>query len=239
MNTFLIFFFCLFSLNSFANRTPDADIKEELFQNASARHKSYSYENARRLMFNTIYLEQDSKGFFIGEVYCSEKYYPFDGADPGNRLPDPRHFNTEHTWPQSKFSPSFSAAIQKTDLHHLFPTFSKINSQRGHLPFAEVQNDVELFCDESESGKSLNGDSGAYFEPPSKHKGNVARAMFYFSIRYKIAIDPTQELYFRLWDKEDPVDAEEKRRHEEIFKFQLNRNPFIDDPELVSKIQDF
>ncbi len=190
-------------------------------------------------MFNDIYLKKDAQGYYIEGVYCLEKYYPFNGSAPGARLPNPAAFNTEHTWPQSKFSKLFSANVQKTDLHHLYPTIAKINSQRGNLPFAEVLKDTELYCDESQSGKSENGSKGTYFEPPNSHKGNVARSMFYFSIRYKIAIDPTQEFYLRLWHKEDPVDAEEKRRHEMIFNLQQNRNPFIDDPELVITISDF
>lgn len=230
-------FFCLASLPTFANQ--DIDIKDELYTAASENQVTYSYDNARKQLFNVIYLERDTEGFFVTGVYCLDKYYPFDGAAPGNRLPDPKVMNTEHTWPQSKFSKQFSATMQKTDLHHLYPTFSKINSQRGNLPFAEVTNTTELFCDESQSGKAMNGDKGTFFEPPAGHKGNVARAMFYFSIRYKMPIDSTQEFYLRMWHKDDPVDAEEKRRHEVVFKLQLNRNPFIDSPELVSRIKDF
>jgi len=35
------------------------------------------------------------------------------------------------------------------------------------------------------------------------------------------------------WHAEDPVDAKELRRNQEVFEFQGNRNPFIDYPELV------
>lgn len=190
-------------------------------------------------MFNEIYLKQDAKGYYVEDVYCQSKQYPFGGQHPNGRIPDHETFNTEHTWPQSKFSTRFRSAIQKTDLHHLFPALSRINSERGNYPFAEVNPTRNLSCAISQFGAAITTGSGNYFEPPHEHKGNVARAMFYFSVRYQISIDPVQEHYFRLWHKEDPVTAEDRENHEKIFKIQGNRNPFIDSPELVDQIEDF
>ena len=36
-----------------------------------------------------------------------------------------------------------------------------------------------------------------HFEPPAEHKGNVARAIFYFSVRYKMKVTPTQEAFLK------------------------------------------
>lgn len=216
----------------------EEELKEELFLATSANHKSFSYREARIKLFNYIHLERDFSGYFIEGVYCSRKFY-IGAKHPGRRIPDHTIFNTEHTWPQSKFSRRFRRMVQKTDLHHLYPTFSKINSQRGNLPFADVVSRRELFCNQSESGRAVDNGSGNYFEPPQVHKGNVARAIFYFSIRYQIAIDPIQEYYLKMWHYLDPVDREEERRNDKVFSFQQNRNPFIDIPELVSQISDF
>jgi endonuclease I len=75
--------------------------------------------------------------------------------------------------------------------------------------------------------------------PPAAHRGNVARAMFYFSIRYNHKLDSAQESALKQWHKADPVDACEKKRNEGICKLQGNRNPFIDRPDFVDKISDF
>ena len=239
MNYFILFMLAFNISSAIANVEVDEALKADLFETISANQISYNYREARTKLFNEIHLERDEKGYFIKGVYCQEKYYPFNGEAPGNRLPNSDKFNTEHTWPQSKFSRRFNANVQKTDLHHLFPTFSKINSERGNFPFAEVDNQRQVSCGESHSGQALNTGSGIYFEPPDTHKGNVARAMFYFSVRYQIAIDPIQEEYLKVWHREDPVDLAEKTRHEKIFKLQRNRNPFIDSPELVQRISDF
>jgi deoxyribonuclease I len=215
------------------------DLKEELHRKASQGHRSFNYKEARKILFNELHLEKDSRGYFVSGVYCLDKLYPFNGEFPGDRLPDASYLNTEHTWPQSKFSRAFPKEVQKTDLHHLYPTQSRINGERGNYPFAEVNRERNLSCDESELGSPATGESGTYFEPPHVHKGNVARAIFYFSIRYKMEIDPVQEHFLRRWHKEDPIDDAERKRHEGIVKAQKNRNPFIDDPSLVEKISDF
>lgn len=216
----------------------DDELKEELFRTLSSGQISHSYREARILLFNQIDLEFSEGQYYLIDVYCLKKYSR--GVNrPDQEIPDHNTINTEHTWPQSKFSSQFSKNTQKTDLHHLFPTFSRINSQRGNLPFADVSDDSDLFCEESRLGQPLTLGVGRYFEPPSEHKGNVARAMFYFSIRYKSAIDPVQEYYLREWHLEDSVDEEEKLRNEKIFTHQKNRNPFVDFPHLVKEIGDF
>ena len=75
--------------------------------------------------------------------------------------------------------------------------------------------------------------------PPIEHRGNVARALFYFSVRYGMSISAVEESSLRSWHMEDPVDEAELERHEQIFSIQRVRNPFIDFPELVEDIDNF
>jgi endonuclease I len=41
---------------------------------------------------------------------------------------------------------------------------------------------------------------------------------------------------YMLWNRIDPPDDDEKRRNDLVYKYQGNRNPFIDNPELIEKI---
>ena len=78
---------------------------------------------------------------------------------------------------------------------------------------------------------------------PKFGKGAVARATLYFLVRYpKDVADSTKEMpKSRLqtiinWANGDKIDRWERHRNAEIQKVQGNRNPFIDFPELVNKV---
>ena len=201
------------------------------------------YERARLFLMGYFYLVKVGNQYAIKEAYCNKLYGPsdFKGKNvPGpNIVPDNNVINVEHTWPQSKFTGKYPTETQKSDLHHLFPTDSELNGVRGSFPFGEVDKDSEaLKCGQSRFGINTVA-HGPIFEPPDVHKGHVARALFYFALRYDMTIDPVQEAILRTWHQQFPVDTEELYRNDEIYKVQGNRNPFIDHPELVSTIRDF
>lgn len=204
-------------------------------------HQTLTYSQARKFLFGQLHIQRSERGYFIKDVYCHKNFNKSSGVGP-MRIPNSNIINCEHTWPQSKFSNRFSKSIQKSDLHHLFPTDSRANSTRGNYPFAEVNGMVlGNNCDSSSIGSPTQTYkfSSTYFEPPIEHRGNVARALFYFSVRYQIKINITQETYLKKWHEEDPVDQNEIIRNNEIMDIQGNRNPFIDFPHIVSDIQDF
>lgn len=213
------------------------DVKQYLYRMTIQGHKAVSYQQAKRHLFGSLHLEQDSQGYYVKDHYCEKSYR--SGMGPG-AMPNQDELNCEHTWPQSKFTSRFPEKVQQADLHHLFPTDSRANSTRGNHPFAEVRGNKNLRnCESSQSGASETKGGDFYFEPPTDHKGNVARAMFYFSIRYKMEIDLAQEEYLRKWHELDPVDEAEMNRNNEIQKIQGNRNPFIDKPDLVRQVSNF
>lgn len=200
-------------------------------------HKSIGYRGARKVLFGKIHLQKDSRGYFLTDVYCRKKI-TINVTDLGpNIIPSNGVINCEHTWPQSKFSKNFDKGLQKSDLHHLYPSDPAANSTRGNSEFAEVDGEQLNNCEASYMGSEKW--RGVYFEPPDEHKGNVARALFYFSVRYKLPISSLQEGHLRKWHVLDPVDYEEEKRNELIQKVQGNRNPFIDYPNLVDDIADF
>ncbi|MBC7430078.1 MAG: endonuclease [Bacteriovorax sp.] len=196
----------------------------------------YTYQQARKIMFGELFLEDHGNGkYSVKDAYCNISIDETQGAGP-EMIPNPKYMNCEHTWPQSKFSKEFSADLQKTDLHHLFPVDMRANSTRNNFPFADVEGKViHSSCLDSKIGNVVGTDIRS-FEPPIEHKGNVARAIYYFSTRYKMNIDVTQAKYLKTWNTEDPVDQEELLRNEKIMKLQGNRNPFVDYPELVNRL---
>ena len=144
--------------------------------------------------------------------------------------------NAEHIWPQSYFN---RALPMVADLHHLMSTLSVPNGRRANLKFAKV-----LKATYSTSSGSKLGKEG--FEPDDAVKGNVARALFYFIVRYsdrsiRQGMDYnsfwTKNVPMLLeWNRQDPPDANERRRNDLVEQFQGNRNPFIDDPSLADRV---
>ena len=212
------------------------------------KHTILGYREARKYLFGKLHLKKDSvQGYYIEDVYC-KKTFTNRSFGNGNslgvmRIPNSNIINCEHTWPQSKFNRSQSKNMQVSDLHHLFPSDSRANSVRGNFPFAEVDGQrLKNNCDSSAVGEAIEYYDKGYrnsFEPPANHKGNVARALFYFAVKYDMKIDELQEHYLKRWHQEDPVDQEEMIRNHEIMNIQGSRNPFIDFPSLVSNISDF
>lgn len=204
-------------------------------------HRRLSYREAREYLFGQLHLEQSSSGqFSVRTTYCNEvvtnDQLPSDQLGPF-KIPSPNILNTEHSWPQSLFTTKFPKSYQKSDLHALFPVRSRVNSTRGNRSFGKVLEETTGTCSQAKFGK--NKKNTTVFEPSFVSKGNVARAIFYFSSRYNIRVDPIQESILRLWHELDPVDFEEIKRHEAIFEIQNVRNPFIDHPEWVNEIADF
>jgi endonuclease I len=217
------------------------DLMAKLFDLTKSGHKVLGYTEARHLIMGHIYLENHGNNYSVTDVYCQKEFTNNDfkkgsGLGP-NLVPDNTVLNVEHTWPQSRFTGKFPTEMQKSDLHHLFPSDTELNSLRGNHKFAEVdQSKQAIKCPISSLGKVNNG---IRFEPPKIHKGHVARSLFYFSVRYKIRIDSDEESFLRKWHVENPVDEVERQHHEIVAQTQGNRNPFIDDPSLTQQIQDF
>lgn len=201
------------------------------------QRKDIDYKEARQYLFGMLHLELQNKRYYLTEVYCHKRHSSSSGV---GRMKIPNHLelNCEHTWPQSRFNPKMSTALQKTDLHHLYPVDSSANSSRGNSIFGDVEGWQVDDCEGSYRGVAQGTDIAA-FEPPQDHKGNVARAIFYFSTRFKMPISRVEEKFLRQWHELDPVDHEERERNQKIMDIQKNRNPFIDYPELVNEISDF
>lgn len=210
--------------------------------NRCRQHASIGYERAKQKLFGILFLNDHGGSYSLSEVYCEKNYTDADfGGNktifPGWKPANADLLNTEHTWPQSRFTSRFPKDMQKADLHHLFPTDTKMNSSRGAFRFGNVLNELDkLKCKNARLGHP-QGSSEIVFEAPVAHRGNVARAIFYFAIRYQMKVSPAEKATLIQWNDADPVDTEELKRNDLIEQAQGNRNPFVDFPDLVSRLQ--
>ncbi len=206
-----------------------SELKEELKTIVNRGFRTYGYEPAKRAMFSHV----DNENGRVRCVYTGEYYsHPYQEDRELQTKTNENEFNCEHSWPQSYLTTSDA----KADLHHLFPTFSRVNSKRSNYPFGIVGDGAETFG----SGDYISKLKSNVFEPANQHKGNLARAMLYMEIKYN---NPSgfidlinQKATFKSWSTLDPIDDAERERNDIVETYQFNRNPFIDCPEFVDAL---
>jgi len=195
--------------NVITRNLKDLELINELHRITSG-HNSLGYDGAKIKMFGYV---DNFENKVLG-VYTGQFYYLNHGE-----MPNQNQFNCEHTWPQSKFG---RGEPMRSDLHHLFPTYSTVNSSRGSLAFGYIENrDNEYGCNLGTNPDCLYSDYNSYisfretgvkFEVADPHKGNTARAMFYFAIRYGSMNDISEGFFSEQkrdlyqWNLSDPVD---------------------------------
>ncbi len=244
-----LFVFCSASLTAQDPTPPsglsDQDLRTWLRSNWFLPwHDELSYDEAREAMYGTI----DNEG---GNIYCI--YTGF--FQPAGQVTFPDPINTEHTVPQSWFN---SQLPMRSDIHHIFPTHMDANTARGSLPFAEVNDNTVDVWMTGNGGSGLTTSSNTpsadielysevrynvNFEPREEHKGNTARAIFYFYTMYPSQAGDISEIgnlnQLYDWHVMDPPDDLEIERNEEIQEVQGNYNPYVSMPELLGIAWDF
>ena len=208
-------------------------LRRELAKIAAQGHISLGYNGARDRMFMNIDNKRtNGQGATQNTLEC-----PYTGrvitnyANRSAAQNSPHNFNTEHTFPQSLFPTNDT---MKSDLHHLYATDANSNSQRGNLPFGVLTNWTWT------EGGSRRG--SAAFEPRDAQKGQSARSVLYFGIRYmhNSGVSRTfiagQEATLKSWNDEYPPTSAEIRRNNDIATAQGNRNPLVDYPQFLSRM---
>ena len=204
------------------------------------------YGNARDVLYGIIDLREDNQ---LSCVYSGFTITLDVTQDPSTNAYN-QGINCEHTWPQSMGA---SQEPQKSDMHHLYPCKSNVNSSRGNHPYSDIidtETDTWYRNDYSQNtvpnefidqyAEKLNG-ATPVFEPREDHKGNASRAMFYFYAMYQQAADSTfwdtQKNTLFEWHSIDPIDQEELDRTWLISSYQEGHpNPFIIDSSLARRI---
>ncbi|HMS34113.1 MAG TPA: endonuclease [Ignavibacteria bacterium] len=213
---------------SFTQGLIDEPLKIAL-KNFCSTNTNNNYTTSRTAMFSTIddYNSDDT----IECVYTGRKVYT-TGIPSVN---PPQSMNTEHTFPQGFFS---QAEPMRSDIHHLYPTDETANNRRNNYDFGFVVSNITWEGGGSKLG--LDAGSNIVFEARDQQKGNIARCLFYFLIRYQNYggyMDAVQENVLRQWNLLDTVDAHERFRENGIEAFQNNRSPFVDHPEFIDRIK--
>lgn len=216
-----------------------------LIDNLVLNYKPFSlntYSVAKDNMLSQVYKENDS----IQCVYTGLKRHLPASGDPSVIMYDNGSsisIDTEHSYPQSKVINEAG----KSDLHHMYPTRAVANNGRGSVPFGTLSSGIDkwYYLDQTYTSTPNNNieplssklQNNSRFEPRDDHKGNIARAMFYFYTMYKSEADAVDPNYFDSqksilcqWHLDDPVDSLEWLRNNRISWLQgFKVNPFIHD----------
>ncbi len=206
----------------------EENLKTVLHNITGTGYVSLTYNPGRDSMFMSIDNKKvNGQGDTVNTIECiytgREAVGYIDRTDCQTNF----SFNTEHTFPQSFFA---SAEPMKSDLHHLFPTDDAANNYRADNPFGIVTSPTW----------SVGGSKATttLFEPRDEQKGKAARALMYFVLRYQNYSNffTPQESILRTWHHDFPPDTIEQKRNNDIGLVQHNRNPFVDYPQFIERI---
>lgn len=191
----------------------------------------------------------------VWDMY-SNKTYKFRGTSAVSGM------NKEHSLPKSWWGGDYaviygtSAQIVPdayTDLNHLYPSDATANSAKLNYPLGEVSK-ASFDNGSCLVGTPVTGQGGGaatVFEPNDEYKGDFARTYFYmattyqdYTWKYKYMLNNSSWLTLNQWSinlllkwaRQDPVSDKELARNEAVYKIQNNRNPFIDNPDLMEYI---
>ena len=153
-------------------------------------------------------------------------------------------WNREHTFPRSRAGYN---SIQADDIADGINTYWTTNADS----LRHGNSDAHGLRAADGPENSSRGDQhyGQYVGPTGtlgKFRGDVARAVLFLSVRYNglEIVNGYPDILGQLgdlatiltWHRNDPPDDFEMNRNNIVYNWQKNRNPFIDQPELVEYI---
>ena len=199
-----------------------------------------SYNGARDAMYG--YIDNEN-----GTVECIYTEFSIDNVPNNNPRPyvHENGINCEHLWPQSMYEGS---SPMESDIHHLRPSKSNVNSSRGNKPFNESDDnqtqtwywlEYQLNNPPSQNIDKYSESGSGVFEPREEVKGDVARAIFYFYTMYSNVSDDNffeiQKDILYEWHQTDAINQSEINRTWYIADYQDYPNPFILDETLIQR----
>lgn len=171
-----------------------------------------------------------------------------DISYPATPAGDPNTWRREDLWPIARGASRDSPAL--TDVHSKKPADSTVLLKKDRLFFGlcgTVENDGACSRPATTETAIDTEQDDKIFGPPVMSRGEVARALFYTQLRYEESLGltlsdcpPFSSTEFGYlsqlleWHIADPVTPEEiARNNQACSRWQGNRNPFVDFPELV------
>jgi endonuclease I len=229
-----------------ADGKKDAELKTALF-NIIKNHTQLEYYTSSTYFLTTDWhpaTTQYPNGYFW-DMYSNNKRTVWSGM------------NREHSMPKSWWSASPETTVAYSDLHNLYPSDATANSAKLNYGLGEVTGTPVFYNGVVKVGTNgFTGYTGNVFEPADDYKGDFARDYMYVVTCYEDYANNWRSLgtssmllggiypVFRpwavnlllKWHRQDPVSIKEIDRNNAVYGFQLNRNPFIDHPELAEFI---
>ena len=239
-------------------KTYDFPITFDLTMGAITRTKNGSYEENTLITLTATPLDNyEFIGYFEGDSLVSNKLsYQFNltkNISLEGIFKEKESFEGElqtflHVFNQADFSGSgYNTTAGTNTINRLtfnYDAFSFLgqssNGDHGNKFYDETNTEITFF-------PNISGTPNAAHLYQGHFRGDVARILFYMATRYDflslnddldVAQDTTMGKLSVLlkWNEEDPVDKFEIQRNNRIYEYQGNRNPYIDHPEIVSKI---
>ena len=226
------------------------------FYNKTDLDKYYDHDASNTTILLDIY----------SEIPNGPDVYEYTVANvTGSANAEGQGWNREHMMPQSTFNSNYP---MYSDLFYVIPTDARINQLRSNYPYGIAKTTTAPFYTFtngsriSANGTPGSGYTGRVYEPIDEFKGDIARSLLYFAVRYegklglfnyyngtsaandRSPLDGTEEKAFEdwylamllQWHNQDPVSQREIDRNNEVYALQKNRNPFIDYPQWVNTI---
>jgi len=174
------------------------------------------YETARKIFWRKLYTGRVNS-FYCGESFNSQQR---------------RGYNVEHVFPMSWATNGLKCGKRKQCRAR---SRVDVNKERSSYRFGVVNGEKREFgrCDFEVDYRARAA------EPAENVRGDVARAMFYMAYQYQeqgLKLFEKQSKLLIQWHKADPPSKEETRRNRVIEGIQGNRNPFIDQPDLLQQL---
>ena len=230
--------------SQFDGQAPDSWSRDELAILLKATHRKYlPYTDKYNddVWKALIDLDGGNNGETVHLIYR-------DIDIPAEPHGTPSTWNREHLWPKSHGV--HYEGKDFTDIHHLKPADWNVNAARNNKFFGYCQDQETCRSPAHSEAAPDTATDSQRFLPPEAVRGDIARMLMYMAVRYSGSVPEEENLILTdcpgqdnemgylsdllEWHDKDPVsDTERARNDRACERWQGNRNPFVDYPELV------